>query len=135
MAGAGSIRFLGPERAARINPSRSAPDRKIKITLHHDAPVADIDMLAVAWTAVNRVTSGGKELGTDQRITAFEALRAITADAAWQIFEEDRKGTLETGTLADLVALSDNPLVIDPMRIRDIQILETIKEGQSVFSA
>jgi predicted amidohydrolase YtcJ len=127
--------FLGPERAARINPSRSALDRNIRITLHHDAPVAGIDMLAVAWTAVNRVTSGGKDLGPEQRITPFEAFRAITADAAWQNFEEDRKGTLEAGKLADLVVLSDDPLAIDPMRIRDIQILETIKEGQHIFSA
>jgi predicted amidohydrolase YtcJ len=127
--------FLGPERAARINPARSALDRKIKITLHHDAPVAGIDMLKVAWTAVNRVTTGGKELGPEQRITPFEAFRAITADAAWQNFEEDRKGTLETGKLADLVVLSDDPLAIDPMKLRDIQILETIKEGQSIYSA
>ena len=127
--------FLGPERAVRINPSRSALDRNIKITLHHDAPVAGIDMLAVAWTAVNRVTSGGKDLGPEERITPFEALRAITADAAWQNFEEDRKGTLEAGKLADLVVLSDDPLSIDPMKIRDIQILETIKEGQRIFSA
>ncbi len=127
--------FLGSQRAARINPSRSALDRNIKITLHHDAPVAGIDMLSVAWTAVNRVTSGGKDLGPEERITPFEAFRAITADAAWQNFEEDRKGTLETGKLADLVVLSDDPLAVDPMKIRDIQILETIKDGQTIFSA
>lgn len=127
--------FLGPERAARISPSRSALDRNVKFTLHHDAPVAGIEMLTVAWTAVNRVTSGGKELGPEQRITPFEAFRAITADAAWQNFEEDRKGTLETGKLADLVVLSDDPLAVEPMKIRDIQILETIKEGKSIFSA
>ena len=127
--------FLGPERAARISPSRSALDRNIKITLHHDAPVAGIEMLAVAWTAVNRVTSGGKELGPEQCITPFEALRAITADAAWQNFEEDRKGTLESGKLADLVVLSDDPLAVEPMKMRDIQVLETIKEGISIFSA
>ncbi len=127
--------FLGPERAARINPAQSALDRKIKFTLHHDAPVAGIDMLAVAWTAINRVTTSGKELGPEQRITPFEALRAVTADAAWQNFEEDRKGTLETGKLADLVVLSDDPLAVDPMKVRDIQILETIKDGQSIYSA
>ena len=127
--------FLGPERAARINPARSALDRKIKITLHHDAPVAGIDMLAVAWTAVNRVTSSGKPLGLQERITPFEAFRAITVDAAWQNFEEHRKGTLETGKLADMVILSDNPLSVDPMTIRDICVLRTIKEGETVFSA
>lgn len=127
--------FIGPERAARMDPARSARDRGLKFTLHHDAPIAGISMLKVAWAAVNRVTTSGKELGPDERITPFEALRAITADAAWQNFEEDRKGTLETGKLADLVMLSEDPLAVDPMRIKDIQVLQTIKEGRTVYSA
>ena len=127
--------FLGPERAARISPSRSALDRKIKFTLHHDAPIAGIEMLTVAWTAVNRVTSGGKDLGPEQRIKPFEALRAITADAAWQNFEEKRKGTLEPGKLADFVVLDKNPLKVDPMAIKDIKIVETIKEGKTIYRA
>ena len=126
--------FLGPERASRINPSRSALDRNMKITLHHDAPVAGIEMLNVVWTAVNRITSSGKELGPEQRVTPFEALRAITADAAWEYFEEDRKGTLEVGKLADMVILSDDPLALDPMKIRDIKVLETIKDGESIYT-
>jgi predicted amidohydrolase YtcJ len=92
-------------------------------------------MLNVAWSAINRVTSGGKDLGPEHRITPFEAFRAITADAAWQIREEDRKGTLDKGKLADLVVLSADPLATEPMKIRDIQVLETIKEGKTVFSA
>ncbi len=127
--------FIGPERAARMDPARSARDRGLKFTLHHDAPIAGISMLKVAWAAVNRVTTSGKELGPDERITPFESLRAITADAAWQNFEEDRKGTLETGKLADLVLLSDDPMAVDPMRIKDIQVLQTIKEGRTVYSA
>jgi predicted amidohydrolase YtcJ len=127
--------FLGPDRAARISPAKSALNRNMKFTLHHDAPVAGISMLAVASASVNRMTTGGNELGPEQRITAFEALRAITADAAWQYFEEDRKGTLETGKLADLVILSDDPLAVDPMKMADIKVLETIKDGKMVFSA
>lgn len=126
--------FIGPERAARMDPARSARDRGLKFTLHHDAPIAGISMLKVAWAAVNRVTTSGKVLGPDERITPFEALRAITADAAWQNFEEDRKGTLETGKLADLVVLSEDPMAIDPMRIKDIRVLQTIKEGKTVYS-
>ena len=90
-------------------------------------------MLKVVWAAVNRVTTSGKLLGPQERITAFEALRAITADAAWQNFEEDRKGTLETGKLADMVILSDDPLKVDPMKIHDIRIMRTIKEGKTVY--
>ena len=92
-------------------------------------------MLTVAWSAVNRVTTSGKELGPEHRITPFEALRAITADAAWQNFEEDRKGTLEAGKLADMVVLSDDPLAVNPMKIKDIQVLKTIKEGESIYTA
>jgi predicted amidohydrolase YtcJ len=125
--------FLGPQRARRISPAKSALDRGIKFTLHHDAPVAGIGMLQVASASVNRITSGGKELGPEQRITAFEALRAITADAAWQYFEEDSKGTLENGKLADLVILSDNPMTVDPMKMVDIEVLETIKEGVTIY--
>lgn len=127
--------FLGPKRAERINPSRSALDRKMKITLHHDAPVAGIDMLSVVWSAVNRITTSGKKLGPKERITPFEALRAITADAAWQHFEEDRKGTLEVGKLADMVILTDDPLASDPMKLRNIKVLQTIKEGKAIYSA
>ena len=127
--------FLGPERAARISPSRTALDRNIKITLHHDAPIAGIEMLTVAWTAVNRVTTGGRELGPEHRITPFEALRAITADAAWQNFEEKRKGTLVEGKLADMVVLSDDPLAVDPIKIKDIKVLNTIKEGETIYTA
>lgn len=73
------------------------------------------------------MTTGGKELGPEQRIIPFEVLRAITADAAWQIFEEKRKGTLEVGKLADLVIPSADPLAVEPMAIRDIKVQETIK--------
>ena len=127
--------FLGPDRAVRISPAKSALNRNMKFTLHHDAPVAGISMLAVASASVNRMTTGGNELGPEQRITAFEALRAITSDAAWQYFEEDRKGTLETGKLADLVILSGDPLAVDPMKMAEIKILETVKDGQTVYSA
>ncbi len=127
--------FLGPERAARIDPARSALDRGLKVTLHHDAPIAGIEMLKVVWSAVNRVTTSGELLGPEERITPFEALRAITADAAWQNFEENRKGTLEAGKLADMVVLSGDPLNIDPMAIKDIRIVQTIKEGETVYLA
>ena len=127
--------FLGPERAAWIDPAHSALKRNIKFTLHHDAPVVGISMFTVAWCAINRITSSGKPLGEDQKLTPFQAFRAITADSAWQNFEEDLKGTLETGKLADMVILSDDPMSIDPMKIRDIRVLQTIKEGETVFTA
>jgi len=126
--------FLGPKRAARINPMRSALDRGIPVTLHHDSPVTPPDMLTILWAAVNRVTSGGQELGPAQRLTAREAVRAVTIEAARQIFEEDRKGSVEAGKLADLVVLSANPLTVEPMAIRELTVAETVKEGGTVYA-
>jgi predicted amidohydrolase YtcJ len=103
------------------------------VTLHHDSPVTPPDLLTVAWSAVNRVTSGGMELGLEQRLTPREAIRAITIDAARQLFEEGQKGSIEVGKRADLVVLSANPLSVEPMTIRDIDVDETVKEGKTVF--
>jgi predicted amidohydrolase YtcJ len=82
---------------------------------------------------VNRVTSRGQELGPEQRLTAREAVRAVTIDAARQTFDEERKGSIEVGKLADFVVLSENPLTVEPMAIRDIRVEETIKEGETVW--
>jgi predicted amidohydrolase YtcJ len=125
--------FLGPERAARINPMRSALDRGIGVTLHHDSPVTPPDMLMIIWAAASRVTSAGELLGPEQKLSAREAIRAVTIDAAYQIFEEERKGSIEGGKLADLVILSQSPLAADPMAIKDIVVEETIKEGETVY--
>jgi predicted amidohydrolase YtcJ len=125
--------FLGPERGGRINPLKSALDRGMLFTGHHDCPVTPADMMMIIWAAANRMTSGGKKLGPEQCIPVYEALKMVTINAAHQYFEEDKKGTLECGKLADLVILSDNPLKIDPMEIKEIMVEETIKEGVSVY--
>ena len=105
----------------------------MKITLHHDAPVAGIDILNVVSAAVNRRTTSGQLLGPEEAITPYEAFRAVTKDAAWQYFEEHRKGTLEAGKLADMVILSEDPLAVDPMKIDQIEVLATIKEGKRIY--
>jgi predicted amidohydrolase YtcJ len=83
---------------------------------------------------VNRLTATGGLLDADQKISVLSALRAQTIDAAWQVFKEDRRGSIETGKVADFVVLSRNPLH-DPNRLKDTQVLETIRAGQSVFAA
>lgn len=125
--------FLGPDRARRISPLKSAMDRGIRFTLHDDTPVTPVNPLQLVWVAVNRLTSSGKVLGPEQRIPVAQALRAITIDAAWQNFEEKIKGSIEMGKLADFVVLSDNPLTVSPAAIRNIQVLETIVGGETVF--
>ena len=72
-------------------------------------------------------------IGENEKLTPYEALKAITDWSAYQHFEENKKGTLEKGKLADIVILDKNPLKVAPDTIKDIQVVETIKEGQTVF--
>jgi len=124
---------LGPERAARISPASSAIERGMIYTQHHDAPVALPSSTVILATQVNRTTRSGQVLGPEQRVSALKALNSITINAAYQYFEEDRKGSIEVGKLADLVILSANPLEISPEELWDLEVLETIKEGKTVF--
>ena len=124
---------LGPERAARISPARSALERGMIFTQHHDAPVALPSSIAILATQVNRITRSGQVLGPDQRVTPLEALKSITIHAAYQYFEEGSKGSIETGKLADLVILSDDPLSVSPEALWDLEVVETIKEGETIF--
>ena len=126
--------FMGPDRATGISALRSAIDRGIRFTVHDDTPVTPVNPLQLVWVSVNRLTKSEQVLGPDERVTPIEALRAVTIDAAWQNFEEEIKGSIEAGKLADLVILSDNPVTVDPETIRDIQVLETIVGGQTVFT-
>lgn len=88
--------------------------------------------IAVLSSQVTRRTRSGHVLGPDQQVSALDAVRAITINAAHQYGEQDRKGSIEVGKLADLVILSANPLTVDPEQIRDIKVIETIKAGTTV---
>ncbi len=129
------IQNVGLARAARISCTASALAEGIKFTFHQDSPVIQPNMLETIWCAVNRTTKAGVPLGTQERIPTLEALKAVTVNAAYQYFEEDRKGTLAPGKLADLVALSADPLKTPAPDLRSIQVLETWKEGRSIFKA
>jgi predicted amidohydrolase YtcJ len=124
---------LGPERAAYISPTRDVLDAGLIFTTHHDAPVALPDSMRVLAATVTRVTRSGEVLGPDQRVTAYEGLKAITIWPAYQHFEEKVKGSIEVGKQADFVILSANPLTVDPLTIADINVLETINNGVTVF--
>ncbi len=125
--------FLGEERAARLNPCKSALDRNITFTLHNDTAITPIDPLLLVWTAVNRVTTSGKVLGKEQCIPVLEALRGVTSWAAYQANEDNIKGSLEKGKLADMVILEENPLKVDSMHIKDIKIKTTILSNKVVY--
>jgi predicted amidohydrolase YtcJ len=124
---------LGEPRADYISPCRDVIDAGLKITSHHDAPVTFPNSIRVLDATVNRVTRTGKVLGPDQRISAYEGLKTLTDWAAYQYFEENSKGTITKGKLADFVILDKNPLKINPLEINTIEVLESIKEGKTVF--
>jgi len=126
--------FMGPARAARMSPAGSATRMGLRFTIHADSPVVPMEPLRLVWAAVNRVSSSGESMGEAQRVSALQALRAVTIDAAYQHFEEVDKGSLEPGKLADLVILSESPLD-RPERIDEIRVLETIIGGRTVFRA
>lgn len=127
-------RFMGPARAARMSPARSAADRGVRFTMHCDSPVVPMEPLRLVWSAVERRSTSGARIGEAERIAPMEALRAVTIDAAYQHREETIKGSLEPGKLADLVILSESPLDATD-GIDRIRVLETIISGRSVYRA
>lgn len=127
------ITNLGLERAQRISCTGSALKEGICFSFHQDTPVIKPDMLETVSIAVNRQTKAGVLLGADQRISVMEALKAVTINAAYQYFEEEQKGSIKEGKLADLVILKENPLKVDKKDIGKIQVLETIKEGKTIY--
>jgi hypothetical protein len=125
----------GKEQAMYISPMRDSIDAGIHPTNHTDFVVAPLDQMFMLWSAVNRISRGGSEIGLDQRITPLEGLKAMTIWAAEQYGEQDSKGSLEAGKIADLVILDRNPLTVDHMVIKDIKVMETIKEGKTIYKS
>ena len=105
----------------------------MEFTFHQDTPVLSPNMLELVWVAVNRKTKEGIILGEEEKIDVYEALKAITIYGAYQYFEDDRKGTIEEGKLADLVVLDKNPLEVDKQQINNIKVEATIKEGKIIY--
>jgi len=126
--------IIGPELAQQISPIKTALNKGLHVNSHTDAPVALPNLMQVMWATVNRTSRSGKVMGADERLTPEEGFKAITIWPAYEIFEEKTKGSLEPGKLADMVVLSDNPLTIDPTKINTIVVMETIKEGKTVYS-
>ena len=127
--------FIGPERAARMDPLGTSLKKGLLFSIHCDYPVTPIDPWFTMHTAVNRLTRSGEVLGPDERISPLEALKTFTTHAAMCSFEEDVKGSLEPGKLADFAVISDNMLEIDPLKIKDIRALRTVIGGRTVYRA
>ena len=124
---------FGERRAENISPTGWALHKGVHFTVHNDAPVVPPDMMRLLWATVNRETRSGQVIGPNQRLNVRQALHAITLGGAYQLFEENRKGSITTGKQADLVILDTNPLSLDPGLLKDMKVVETFSRGRSVF--
>lgn len=124
---------FGDIRGHHISPVKDAMDRGIIVNFHQDAPVTRPNMLHSIWCALNRISRSGRIIGEDQKIPVYDALKAATIHGAYQYFEEDQKGSIAKGKRADLIILDQSPLHVDPIKIKDITVLETIKDGQTIY--
>jgi predicted amidohydrolase YtcJ len=124
---------IGAERAENISPLAWVRERGMIFGSHHDAPVALPDSMRVLSATVTRVTRTGKVLGAQHRVDVTTALKALSLWPAWQHFEEKTKGSIEVGKLADFVVLSANPLTVDPAKLAELKVEQTIKEDRVIY--
>ncbi len=126
---------VGPINAENISPTGWLVQRGMIFGSHHDAPVAFPDSMRILDATVTRRTRSGDILGPHQRVDVMTALKALTIWPAWQHFEEDDKGTIEVGKLADFVLLEHDPTAIDPEKLDENRVVATIKEDKLIFEA
>lgn len=124
---------VGPLLADNISPTGWCVKRGMIFSTHHDAPVAFPDSMRVLDATVTRRSRSGDIIGPGHRVDVMTALKAMTIWPAWQHFEEGSKGSIEVGKLADFVILDQDPTSIDPEKIDQIRVSETIKEGITIF--
>ncbi|MEX0741557.1 MAG: amidohydrolase family protein, partial [Phycisphaeraceae bacterium] len=120
---------VGPERANRMEASGTAKREGVHFSLHSDANVTPLGQLHTMWCAVNRVTPSGRVLGEFEKISAYDALYAVTLDAAYQMHLDGELGSIETGKWADFAVLAESPLDVESMAIKDIPVWGTVVGG------
>lgn len=127
---------LGPDRASRMDACADALDVfDGNFAIHSDAPVTPMAPLFTAWCAVNRMTEGGRKLGTSQQIPVADALRCITLGAAYVLGLDHEIGSIATGRKADFCVLEEDPLAVDPMELKDVPVAATIFGGEVTEAA
>lgn len=126
---------LGQERAYFLSPMASAVKAGLHCSNHNDFSVTPIDPMRMVWSAVARTSRSGEVIGPNERVDPWQALKALTIEAAWQIREEHDKGTLTEGKLADVVILDRDPTAVPTEEILDVAVVQTFKEGRSVYCA
>jgi len=133
LAGPSLVRYWGPRRAAWVTPVRAYLDHGIPVAAGTDASVVPYPPLWTIYHFVTRDTITGGVLGADQKITRQEALRLSTIDNAYLTFEENTKGSIEPGKLADFVVLAEDILTVPDKRIEKMKVLMTFVGGKMVY--
>jgi len=124
------VNGLDPERADPMVRMGDVERAGVSYSFHSDMPMAPGQPLFLMWSAVNRITNEGNLRGPEQRVSRLGALKAVTLDAAYSMQLEKDVGSIESGKLANFSILADNPLTVDPMKIKDIRVWGTVHEGR-----
>lgn len=127
------LKNFGKCRAEKISSAHTAKEEGMIFTFHQDTPVIAPDMMETVWCAVNRKSREGNILGAEEKVSVYDALKAITINGAYQYFEEDEKGSIEAGKKADFVILDKNPMEVPAGMLKEICVVMTIKDGEVVF--
>ncbi len=127
------IQNLGMDRANYMSPCKTALDNHIPFSFHDDTPVLQPDYMMAMYCAVNRITKNGVQLAESEKISPYDALYAITMNAAYQYYEENNRGSITIGKIANFVILNENPLTCDPKTIKDIKIVDTYLDGKRAY--
>ena len=129
---------IGHDRASRTYPFRTFLDHGVHLAFGTDWEVAPLNPMLTLYAAVTRATLDGKNPGgwfPEQKLTMEESVRAYTMGSAYAEFQEKEKGSITPGKLADMVILSDDLFLIDPVKVRDVKVLKTIVGGKVVWDA
>ncbi|HEV7968341.1 MAG TPA: amidohydrolase [Candidatus Acidoferrales bacterium] len=125
----------GPERISMMHAYRTAIDEGIPVAGHSDSPISAAYPLLRIQDMVTRKSSLGVMRGGNQRISVDEAIKVWTLDGAYATYEENIKGSITPGKLADFVVLEEDPRKVSPDTIKDIKIQATYLGGEKVYTA
>jgi len=129
---------IGHDRASRTYAFRTFLEHGVRLAFGTDWPVAPLDPRATLYAATTRATLDGKHPDgwfPEQKLTIQEAIAAYTMGSAYAEFQDENKGSITPGKLADFVILSEDPLALSPLRLRELHVTQTWLGGKLIYSA
>jgi len=126
---------VAPELIPHLYPIRALRDHELHLAAASDSPVVNNNPIMGFYGGVNRLTSSGQRISPEQTVNAADILKMYTINAAYQSHEENTKGTLSPGKLADMVILSGNPLQTPAAQLKDLRVEMTVIGGEVVWQA